>query len=121
MVEAMEEDMTVIIKVIAEVEVVSEEEVMEEVITNKPKIKIREIIKPKVTKIKLKIKIIVIMQSSPLVIITKDREEVHSAFIVKGVVLISTTGYINVIGWKQFLMIGMQIWILQATKISLKI
>ena len=93
----------VIIKVIAEVEVVSEvevgEEVMVEVIAIKPKIKIREIIKPKVTKIKLKIKIkqmMVVMLSSPLVIITKGREEVHSIFIVKGVVLISTIGHINV-------------------------
>ena len=75
----------VIFKVIAEVDVVSEaevgEEVMAEVITIKPKI--REIIKPKVIKIKLKIKnkqMIVVMQSSPLVIITKDREEVHSVF-----------------------------------------
>ena len=49
----MEENMMVIIKVIADVEVVSEEEVMVEVITIKPKIKIWEIIKPKVTKIKL--------------------------------------------------------------------
>ena len=104
-VEGMEEDMMVIIKVIAEVEVVSEadigEEIMVEVITIKPKIKIREIIKPKVTKMKLKIKnkrMVVVMQSSPLVIITKDREEVHSVFIVKGVVLISTIGHINVIG-----------------------
>ena len=82
-VEGVEEDMMVRIKVIAEVEVVSEEEVMEEVgdeimvevIAIKPKIKIREIIKSKVTKIKLKIKnkqIMGIMQSSPLVIITKD-------------------------------------------------
>ena len=104
-VEGMEEDMMVIIKVIAMVQVVSEaevgEEVMVEVITIKPKIKIREIIKPKVTKIKLKIKnkqMMVIMQGSPLVLITKDREEVHSVFIVKGVVLISTIGHINVIG-----------------------
>ena len=51
----------------------------------------------------------VIMQSSPLVIITKDREEVHSVFIMKGVVLISTNDHINVIGLKQFLMIGIQI------------
>ena len=101
----VKEDMMVIIKVIAEVEVVSEAEVggevMVEVITTKPKSKIREIIKPKVTEIKLKIKIkqmTVIMQSSPLAIITEDREEVHSVFIVKGVMLISTTGYINVIG-----------------------
>ena len=51
-VEGMEEDMMVIIKVIAKVEVISEaevgekvmEEVMVEVITIKPKIKIREII-----------------------------------------------------------------------------
>ena len=73
---------------------------MLEVITMKPKIKIREIIKPNVTQIKLKINnkhMMVIMQSSPLVIITKDREDVHSVFIVKGVVLISTIGHINVI------------------------
>ena len=88
------------------------EEVMVEVITTKLKSKIREIIKAKVTKIKLKIKIkqmMVIMQSSPLVIITKDREQINSIFIVKGVVLISTIGLINVIGCKEFLMIGMQI------------
>ena len=100
-VEGMEEDMMVIIKVIAEVQVVSEEEVMVEVITIKPKIKIRDIINPKVTKIKLKLKnkqMMVTMQSSQLVIITKDKEEVHSVFIVKGVVLISTIGHINVIG-----------------------
>ena len=79
-VEVMEEDMMAIIKVIAEVEVVSEtevgEEVMVEVITIKPKIKIREIIKPKVSTIKLKIKnkqMVVIMQSSPLVIITQGQ------------------------------------------------
>ena len=74
---------------------------MVEVIIIKPKIKIREIIKPEVTKIKLKIKnkqMMVIMQSSPLVIITKDKEEVHCIFIVKGVVLISTIGHINMIG-----------------------
>ena len=105
----MEEDMMVIIKVIAEVEVVSEaevgeevmEEVMVEVITIKPKIKIREIIKPKVNKVKLKIKnkqMMVVMWSSPQVIITKNREEVHSVFIVKGVVQISTICHINVIG-----------------------
>ena len=104
-VERMEDDMIVILKVIAQVEVVSEaevgEEVMVEVITIKPKIKIREIRNPKVTKIKLKIKnkqMMVIMQSSPLVITTKDREEVHSVSIEKGVVLISTIGHINVIG-----------------------
>ena len=96
-VEGMEDDVMVIIKVIAEVEVEPEadvgEEVMVEVITIKPKIKIREIIKPKVTKIKLRIKnkhMMVILQSSPLVIIAKDREEIHSVFIVKGVMMIST-------------------------------
>ena len=69
---------------------------MVEVITIKHKIKIRE-----VSKFKLKIKnkqMMVIMQSSPLVIITKDREEVHSVFIVKGVMLIITIGHISVIG-----------------------
>ena len=57
-VEGMEEDMMVIIKVIAEVEVVAEAEVGEELMVEviRPKIKIREIIKHKVTKIKLKIK-----------------------------------------------------------------
>ena len=99
-VEGMEDDVMVIIKVIAEVEVEPEadvgEEVMVEVITIKPKIKIREIIKPKVTKIKLRIKnkhMMVILQSSPLVIIAKDREEIHSVFIVKGVMMISTIGH----------------------------
>ena len=104
-VEGMEEDMVIIIKFIAEVEVVSEsevgEEVVVEVITIEPKIKIMEIIKPKVTEIKLKIikkQMMLIMQSSPLIIITNDREEVHSVFIVEGLVLISTIGHINVIG-----------------------
>ena len=50
MVEEMKEDMVVIIKVTAEAEELSEaelgEEVMVEVITTMPKIKIREIIKP---------------------------------------------------------------------------
>ena len=83
-VEGVEEHMMVIIKIIAEVKVVSEaevgeevmEEVMEGVSTIKPKIKIREIIKPKVTTIKLKTKIkqmMVVTLGSPLVIITKDR------------------------------------------------
>ena len=85
-VEGMEKDMMVIIKVIAKADVVSQaelgeevrEEVVVEVITIKPKSKIREIIKSKVTKIKLKIKnkqMIMIMQSSPLVIIIKGREK----------------------------------------------
>ena len=71
------------------------EEVMVEVITTKPKSKIREIIKPKVTKIK---QMMVIMWSSPLVIITMGRDEVNFCFHLKGVVLISTIGHINVIG-----------------------
>ena len=96
---------------ISEAEVRQEvmEEVVVEVITTKPKSKTGEIIKSKVIKIKLKIKqMMVIMQSGPLVIITEDREEVHSVFIVKGVMLFSTIGHINVIGWKHFLMINMQ-------------
>ena len=88
--EEIEEIMMVMIKVITEVEVVSEaevgEEVMVEVITTEPKSKTREIIKLKVTKTKLKIQnkqMMVMLQSSPLVIITKDREDVHSVFIVE--------------------------------------
>ena len=105
MVERMEEDMMVIIKVIAEVEVVSEaevgEQVMVEVITTKSKSQNHGNNQTKVTKIRLKIKIkqmMVIMRGRPLVIISKDTEKVHSVFIVKGVVLFSTIGHINVIG-----------------------
>ena len=88
MVEGMEEHMMVILKGIAEVEVVSEAEVGEEVIgqgdynqAQKQKQGNNQI-QGNQNQAQLKIKqMMVIMQSSPLVIITKDREKVHSVFM----------------------------------------